>query len=46
VPLTPDKRILCHVAVCTFMIYDFSTGRTPEKAGRKEPGRKKCRDVQ
>jgi len=40
VPLTPDKReeIQCHVAVCTFMICDFSTCRTPEKARRKEPG--------
>jgi uncharacterized protein len=48
VPITPEKReeVLCHMAVCTLLIYDFFRGRTPGEAKRKKPGRKKRREVQ
>ena len=47
VPITPEKReeILCHMAVCTLMIYDFFRGRMPEKARQENAGRKKRRGV-
>jgi uncharacterized protein len=47
VPITPEKReeVLCHMAVCTLLIYDFFRGRTPGEAKRKKPGRKKRRGV-
>jgi uncharacterized protein len=42
VPITPDKReeILCHMAVCTLMIYDFFRGRKPGEARQKRSGGK------
>jgi uncharacterized protein len=45
VPITPDKReeILCHMAVCTLMIYDFFRGRKPEEARHKKSGGKSRR---
>jgi uncharacterized protein len=48
VPITPEKReeVLCHMAVCTLLIYDFFRGRTPGEGKRKKPGRKKRRNVQ
>ena len=47
VPIAPEKReeVLCHMAVCTLLIYDFFRGRTPGKAKQKKPGRKKRRNV-
>ena len=48
VPITPGKReeILCHMAVCTLMIYDFFKGRTPREARQKKANGKKRRGVQ
>ena len=48
VPITPDMReeILCHMAVCTLMIYDFFRDRMPGEARRKKPGRKNRLDVE
>jgi uncharacterized protein len=48
VPITSAKReeILCHMAVCTLMIFDFFRDRKPGEAIPKERGRKKHRDVQ
>jgi uncharacterized protein len=48
VPITPDNReeILCHMAVCTLMIYDFFRGRKPGEARHKKPAAKKRRGVQ
>jgi uncharacterized protein len=47
VPITPDKRedILCHMAVCTLMIYDFFRGPKPGEARHKKLGGKKRRGV-
>jgi len=48
VPITPDKReeILCHMAVCTLVIYDFFRGRKPGEARHKNSGRKNRRGTQ
>jgi hypothetical protein len=46
--ITPDKReeILCQMAGCTLLIYDFFREWTQGKATQKNPSRRKRRDEQ
>jgi hypothetical protein len=44
VPITPEKReeVLCHMAVCTLLIYDFFRGRTPRESEAEENGKEEA----